>query len=543
MNFTVTSAGVQFDRLALMWLGDVEVWRTSTAEPKANPGIIWTYWKEMTPYLSLWKQPQTLIFDLGNIQNDKYTGSFNTTLTATFIDDDEDVTDIAGAPPADKIIAVSKHQGSLGSGSAFTYPADKAQNNLTLPRNIKRAVFSISANGQSDEEFWWSNVPDEDTNVFNGTTLFGKGAFREVKLRIDGQIAGYSWPFPVIFTGGVSPALHRPISGTQSFDLREQEIDITPWLGVLCDGKQHNFSLEVTGQNDAVVNNYWIMSGKIFLWLDEDSESITRGCAPKVLVSKNNFVPNDEAVPNKSLKYDQRASRSIEVRTKLKRNGQVVRASWSQKFIMSNRGQVTDGGNNQDVDGKYSGQDEAVYNTSTVYFNKYNYPVRMNYKETPKDTIYAVTSDANLTQGMDISIQGQSTFSNGLEPFVDVFSSKKSVGSDTTTTRESRAYYYRYLNGTSGGFGRTHQVYKFGGRGSSDATSATTTTFQPQPVLYSRDVTVVNNTITQDKQYIYGQEESASLPATPRPVQLGSAEGQFAPLKSTGDVEANLGGK
>ena len=44
MNFTATSHGRQFDRLGLMYLGSVEVWRTSTAEPTAD-GIIWTYIK------------------------------------------------------------------------------------------------------------------------------------------------------------------------------------------------------------------------------------------------------------------------------------------------------------------------------------------------------------------------------------------------------------------------------------------------------------------------------------------------------------------
>lgn len=67
MNFTVQSTGRQFDRLALMYFNDTEVWRTSTAEPKPSPGIAWTYWKDMTQYLSLWKSTQTLIFDLGNL--------------------------------------------------------------------------------------------------------------------------------------------------------------------------------------------------------------------------------------------------------------------------------------------------------------------------------------------------------------------------------------------------------------------------------------------------------------------------------------------
>lgn len=43
-NLTVVSAGRQFDRLGIVYFGDIEVFRTSTAEPTAT-GIIWTYLK------------------------------------------------------------------------------------------------------------------------------------------------------------------------------------------------------------------------------------------------------------------------------------------------------------------------------------------------------------------------------------------------------------------------------------------------------------------------------------------------------------------
>src|SRR5690348_8849941 len=77
INMTVTSEGRQFDRLATMWLGDIEIFRTSTAEPKPAPGVAWTYMKDMTAYHSLWTSDQTVIFDLGNLLNEKYTGSFD----------------------------------------------------------------------------------------------------------------------------------------------------------------------------------------------------------------------------------------------------------------------------------------------------------------------------------------------------------------------------------------------------------------------------------------------------------------------------------
>jgi hypothetical protein len=43
-NLTVVARGRQFDRLGIVYIGDTEVFRTSTAEPTVN-GIEWTYLK------------------------------------------------------------------------------------------------------------------------------------------------------------------------------------------------------------------------------------------------------------------------------------------------------------------------------------------------------------------------------------------------------------------------------------------------------------------------------------------------------------------
>jgi hypothetical protein len=195
-NFTVTSAGRQFDRLAFMFFNDTEIFRTSTAEPTQN-GIIWTYTKDMSAYLSLFKESQKIIFDLGNLVDDTYTGLWNTTLTASFFTAEDTI------EAADMIIPVSSHQSASDKPSIFRVPESKAINSLVLPRNIKKAVFSISSCGQAAEEFWWANVLSSDTAVFgNETTLYGYSPIREVQLWIDGLLAGVAFPFPVIFTGG-----------------------------------------------------------------------------------------------------------------------------------------------------------------------------------------------------------------------------------------------------------------------------------------------------------------------------------------------------
>ena len=100
----------------------------------------------MTNYLSLFKEDQKLIFDLGNLIDDVYTGAFNVTLTATFFTAEN------SAKPADLILPVSKDEAAEDMASAFDLSKDNGVSSLTIPRNTKKAVFTIAAAGQSNEE-------------------------------------------------------------------------------------------------------------------------------------------------------------------------------------------------------------------------------------------------------------------------------------------------------------------------------------------------------------------------------------------------------
>ena len=100
----------------------------------------------MTNYLSLFKQPQKIIFDLGNLVDSTYTAAFNVTLTASFFSAPDSIS------PADVILPVSARQSSANAASVFTVPPDTASSLLTLPRNAQRAVFTVAATGQSQEE-------------------------------------------------------------------------------------------------------------------------------------------------------------------------------------------------------------------------------------------------------------------------------------------------------------------------------------------------------------------------------------------------------
>lgn len=284
---SVTSSGAQYDRLALLFFGDLEVWRTSTAMPGGND-IFWSYQKDMTIFSSVLKTEQKIIFDLSNVYTDLYTGAFNVTLEAIYFDD-EYTTDLS--PPA-HIYPISTLSSVQNISSVMSLPDDNGTVAIKLPRNVKTAIVSLLASGNSAEEFWYTNVPSEYVNTFpeNPGWLYGYSPFREIQLLIDGNLAGVSWPFPLLFTGGVDPGLWRPIAGIDSYDLPTFEIDITPWLGLLCDGNPHEFGLKVVGFDSSIegkigtVGENWWVTGAVYIWLDEHGK--------QTIGTVGNFHPN-----------------------------------------------------------------------------------------------------------------------------------------------------------------------------------------------------------------------------------------------------------
>ncbi|KAL3457770.1 peptide N-acetyl-beta-D-glucosaminyl asparaginase amidase A-domain-containing protein [Aspergillus heterothallicus] len=304
LNLTVTSRGRQYD-----------LFRTSTAEPTAD-GIEWTYIKDMSQYYVLWKEPQKVIFDLGNLVNDVYTGSFTVRVTVRF-------SKKKNVQTPRIVLPISAQNSARNSSSAFIVPAQEAKVTHIIDPRASRAVASISACGQSLEEFWYLSVFSSDTGAFNHT------------LYID-----------VIFTGGASPGLWRPIVGIDAFDLRSPEIDISPFLPLITDGASHSFEIKVVGLDvsdtgavmlSEAINSYWVISGNIFVYLDDDANrpsphNTTIGQLPQVL----NLVQTPEEL-NESLSY---SSNDF---------------LWSQNFSFSIHGSINQYGRSQEVQQQTSG--------------------------------------------------------------------------------------------------------------------------------------------------------------------------------------------
>lgn len=272
---TVTSQGINYDRLSLLYLGDTEVWRSTTAMP-VRTGIYYHFSKDMTAYTPLLRQPQKVIMQLDNIYDSVFTGNFNGTITALYYNEDE-----KNVNPPDAILPISSLSSAENKTSVFSLPDGNASVSLTFPRNVERAVVSVFASGNGQEEFWYTDVPAELTSTFNNNSTFayGYGPWREVQVLIDGVLAGFVSPFPVVFTGGISPGLWVPIVGIDTYDLGSVDVDISPWLGVLCDGDAHEFELKVVGLQSetelGTVGSNWYVSGEVFLWLDKNGTQTT----------------------------------------------------------------------------------------------------------------------------------------------------------------------------------------------------------------------------------------------------------------------------
>lgn len=453
MNLTVTSKGRQFDRLGLMYLGDSEVFRTSTAEPTAD-GIVWSYIKDMTAYNALWKEPQKLIFDLGNTVTDVYTGSFNMTLTATFSRQGNT------SRTADVVMPISAQKSGSDSPSAFTIPSDDARVSHRLPASASRAVVAVSACGQAAEEFWWSNVFSSDTLAFSDTAgeLDGYSSFREIQLYIDNALAGVVWPFPVVFTGGVSPGFWRPIVGIDAFDLRQPEIDISPFLPVLTDQHDHSFELKVVGLDllrngsavpSASIGSNWVVSGGIFVYLDDEHDDTSSSSsnkvspphitapAPKISVSRDlikNPVGNNE-----TLSYSVHVQRNLTITSS--------DYSWTQNLSFSNRALLTRQGLSQTTNQTTSGTNVITQIDTNSHSDStdFEYPLYFN-------TLYSTVgdTDAQMDRGLSIEATGG--------PGVSTYTFN--TGPVSLHTRQwGDAHYQAGDNGSSLSFGDTSQVF------------------------------------------------------------------------------------
>ncbi|KAH1062176.1 hypothetical protein AAZX31_02G247400 [Glycine max] len=299
LHFHVRCKGEQYDRIAAIWLAGAELLRTSTAEP-SPAGIFWNVRKDVTKYSSLLAKPnQDLTMMLENIVNNEFTGVYHVTVTLLFYNEyavrvpfvpcPEELNNFdpiqsrsrsrsrsrslvqepgsrgVNESPADLIIPISD-DGRRGFWFKLEEEKGSCSKTIRIPRNTYRAVLELYVSFHGNDEFWYSNPPNSYIKANGLETERGNGAYREVYVTIDGQVVGWEIPFPVIFTGGINPLFWEPMVAIGAFDLPSYDIDLTPFLGKVLDGKEHVFGIGVVKGI-----SYWLLNANLHLWLDHES--------------------------------------------------------------------------------------------------------------------------------------------------------------------------------------------------------------------------------------------------------------------------------
>ncbi|MGQ4384763.1 peptide-N4-asparagine amidase [Streptomyces sp. SAS_270] len=267
--------GRQFDRLGYLHVGGVEILRTSTPEPSPD-GIEWSVEKDVTRYGDTFRYRRDVEMLIGNVVDDTYTGVIDVKATLTFYP----AANSTGAPgkpgrAPDRVLTLQ--------GGA-----------LTTPRNSERIVAEVYATGSGGgcEEYWYLTVPDTAPYSCKAD----QGPYREVQIKVDGQLAGIAEPFPTVWTGGWSnPFLWYVIPGPRAFDIKPIEYDLTPFAGLLNDGRPHQIDVSVVGVPEG--QSGWSAPVNVLVWQDAHRDhvggALTRNDAGD-LTNSSTYTPGSQ---------------------------------------------------------------------------------------------------------------------------------------------------------------------------------------------------------------------------------------------------------
>ncbi|KAI0030815.1 peptide N-acetyl-beta-D-glucosaminyl asparaginase amidase A-domain-containing protein [Vararia minispora EC-137] len=380
LNFTVTSNGTQFDRLGIFTFQNIEIWRTSTPEPTRGDGIIWTYLKDVTRFLPLFSEAGTFILQLDNLIQTGLNGEYATTLDATYFESSDAY---PPAPRADLIVPLTTLANDTGNDASIP-PGFSL--NVTLPRNAVAAYAEMQASGNSEEETWYYNIPNNILpKLPSGTGLsgmaFGNGPFRELRLLVDNVLAGAALPYAAIFTGGIVPTAWRPITSYGAVDLPTYHLDLTPFIPILTDGEPHNITIDVvSAESNHTIDNNWFVSGLLQVLIDRsDQPTVGRITAYEATpFARTTTVGNVN--PNGDVRFTVNATRNVHIESEIiAGSGARTNVVFDQRLEYTNTQTYLHNGSIEQIVGQTSsGITTSVHNSVRVLTDEYNFPLAIN---------------------------------------------------------------------------------------------------------------------------------------------------------------------
>src|SRR5271165_3825491 len=149
------NAGIQFDRTANFWLGPVNIYFGTTAEP-SNIGPSWHIENDLTDYSAIFYIPQPGQADIGNTLCCGLTSTIYASASLEFYPLASGQT----APVvADQVLALSG--GTSGGTVGLNTTTDTLSGTFDFPLNVQAAYLDVYAQSQSNDEFWYTCVPND----------------------------------------------------------------------------------------------------------------------------------------------------------------------------------------------------------------------------------------------------------------------------------------------------------------------------------------------------------------------------------------------
>ncbi|KAG0469156.1 hypothetical protein HPP92_018484 [Vanilla planifolia] len=291
LDLSASASDLQKDRVAAIWLSGAELLRTSTPYP-LSPGVFWRVRKDITRYTSLLRSPTlpdddnstdpssstspAFISMMLENSNSTFPGFYSVNVSIHFyrggVKTEGEPIRLSAHPvirglyrdPADLILPVSNELGECGHGFWFRVhnQSDSQLVTLTIPNNTYRAVLELYVSHHSLDEYWYANPLRASDSKANG-------GFRQVVVTIDNLYAGSVVPFPLVYPGSINPFFWAPVAAIGAYDFPSYDLDLTPFVGLLLNGREHEFRLAVKDSRP-----FWLVSGNLHLWLDAWSDGV-----------------------------------------------------------------------------------------------------------------------------------------------------------------------------------------------------------------------------------------------------------------------------
>ncbi|THH31145.1 hypothetical protein EUX98_g3054 [Antrodiella citrinella] len=291
------------------------------------------------------------------------------------------------AAHADLIIPVSTLANDTGNDASVP---PQFSLNVTVPRNAVQVFAELFASGNGNEEFWYFDAPNEFVDT---VPTFGEGPFREVRMLVDGQVAGVAFPYAVIFTGGIDPTAWRPITSYGALEQPTYTIDLTPFVPILTDGHPHNISLDVvSAESDHAINQNWFVSGNLQVKLDPSNKpttgKITVLNAPSFAVTNTTGIVADNDV-----NFTVTATHNIHIEADIvSGSGARTHVVWTQNLQFSNTQNYINNSFVQLLFQTATGSFQSTHNGVSTLVDTFSYPLDINITSLVPDGFSFVTT-------------------------------------------------------------------------------------------------------------------------------------------------------